>query len=298
MLKIGTKFCHLVHDQNFHGIIVCEAELSQYGEGLGKCSLETTCPMTDDMWYSEWFFAIQRIPWCRCQKLNWNDSIAEKMLSTEFSTSVEIRTLDIWNNVLAILQLSVDNYHFARHDIILQSSIVPDWRELSEVVAAVRSMDSSSTSASVVSSTRSSSSVKSDSLRATTTKFSSDVTSSSLAESCNLFVNCISWLEASSYITVFSKMTNSSLCNGASLAIVSFRICSVIVKKLVHIWTRLITGRLESSLDPVSICRISQSSQVLKYSLRSSVSGEKKKSFFRIGQDQDVKSTSFVLSCT
>ena len=68
MLKLGTKLCTLVHDQNFHSIIVFEPELSQCGEGLGSCdvlpagALVVTCPMTDDVWYFDWVFLIQRIP--------------------------------------------------------------------------------------------------------------------------------------------------------------------------------------------------------------------------------------------
>ena len=68
MLKVGTKFGTLVHDQNFHSIIVFEPELSQFGEGLGSChvlpacTLVVTCPVTDDVRYSDWVFSIQRIP--------------------------------------------------------------------------------------------------------------------------------------------------------------------------------------------------------------------------------------------
>ena len=68
MLKIGTKPCTLVHDQNFHSVIVFEPEPSQCGQGLSSChvlpacSLVVTCPMTDVVRYSDWVFSIQRIP--------------------------------------------------------------------------------------------------------------------------------------------------------------------------------------------------------------------------------------------
>ena len=68
VLKVGTKLCTLVHDQNFHSVIMFEPELSQCGKGLGSChalpacALVVTCPMTDDVRYSNWIFSIQRIP--------------------------------------------------------------------------------------------------------------------------------------------------------------------------------------------------------------------------------------------
>ena len=68
VLKVGTKLSTLVHDQNFDSIIVFEPELSQCGKSLGcchvlpACSLVVTCPMTDDVQYSDWVFGVQRIP--------------------------------------------------------------------------------------------------------------------------------------------------------------------------------------------------------------------------------------------
>ena len=68
VLKVGTKLCTLIHEQNFHSVIVFEPELSQCGKGLGSChvlpacSLVVTCPMTDDVRNSDWVFSIQQIP--------------------------------------------------------------------------------------------------------------------------------------------------------------------------------------------------------------------------------------------
>ena len=61
VLKICTKFGTLVHDQNFRSVKVFEPELSQCGRGLRSChvlpacALVVTCPMTDDVRYSNWF---------------------------------------------------------------------------------------------------------------------------------------------------------------------------------------------------------------------------------------------------
>ena len=53
-------------------------------------------------------------------------------------------------------------------------------------------------------------------------------------ELLNLCANCMAWLRASPYITVFSKWKSSSLCHGPSLAIASCSMCSAIVNELVE----------------------------------------------------------------
>ena len=56
------------HNQNFHCVVMFEPESSQCGEGLCSChvlpacSLVVTCPVTDDVRYSDRIFSVQQIP--------------------------------------------------------------------------------------------------------------------------------------------------------------------------------------------------------------------------------------------
>ena len=125
VLKVGTKFCTPVHDQNFHSVIVFEPELSQCGKGLGRChalpacALVVTCPMTDDVRYSDWVLSIQWTPnFHRVDATNLIETVTFRHGCCRPS-SRHRSCFTLWTyekTFLPILQLPVGSDHFARRD--------------------------------------------------------------------------------------------------------------------------------------------------------------------------------------
>ena len=199
VLKFGTKLGTVVHNQNFHSVMMFEAELSQCGKGLNSChvlpacSLVVTCPMTDDVRHSDWVFSIQRIPNFHCvDATNLFETVTFRQgccrPSSRHRPCFALRAFEVafypsdnFPSAAAISQGTTEfsNCWVPQIDVGTQqlSLLCGRWA-------------SSSTSASAASSARSSSSAESGSLCAAATKFSSGVTSSSSAVSRNLCVNC------------------------------------------------------------------------------------------------------------
>ena len=125
----------LVHDQNFHSIIMFEPELAQCGKGLASChvlpacSLVVTCPVTDDVRYSDWVFSIQRIP-------NFHRVDATNLIKAVTFRQSCCRPSPRHRSCFALWTLETNFYpsdnspsastFFATHDRILQLLDVPD----------------------------------------------------------------------------------------------------------------------------------------------------------------------------